>query len=72
MGNTRKVGGPLIIGKPQMRLHAKEMALEEKFSQLTSRRKPPNAKQKTNGPARSVSSKMLFSVVRKGLRTESV
>lgn len=46
--------------------------VEEGAKTLTSKRKPPKAKQKTSGPARSVSSKMLFSVVLKGLSTDNV
>jgi hypothetical protein len=41
-------------------------------NELTSSRKPPNAMQNTNGPAKSVSSKMVFSGVRNGFSTESV
>ena len=39
---------------------------------LTSSRNPPNAKQNTNGPARSVSSMMLASVSCNGFNTDNV
>lgn len=65
----------LIIGKPQMRhFFVSDMTSTrmEEVLKLTSRRKPPKASTNTSGPARSVSSKMVFSGVRKGLRTDSV
>lgn len=46
--------------------HAKELL------SLTSRRNPPNAKQNTNGPARSVSSIMDASVCCSGFKTDNV
>ena len=39
---------------------------------LTNRRHPPNAKQNTSGPARSVSSMMLASVCCNGFKTDRV
>lgn len=46
--------------------------IHARFAQLTKSKNDPNAKQNTSGPAKSVSCKMVWSVVLNGFNTDNV